>query len=340
MLRTSIARGALWLVLVAGLAQPAAAQLPEAATFLAEIGFSKDQIAQVEAGKFVDTSIQPSSEREIVAAFAFLVQASPRELVNQLRTGLIDETDPNTIGFEMISGAPTLGHFAKLTLQPDAPKRTQAYLGAKPGIALNLSSEEIAAFNKLGSGASTAAVEQAVRSALLARLQAYQAKGLAGIAPYAGAGGNLRSPADELRAATQATKRLQQMVPNAHELLLNYPASKPPGTEEAFRWSHIMAHGAPTIALMHSLYVPEGNSWVVVQRQFYVNTGYNSEQAIAALLPMQTGTLVVYTNRTSTDQVTGFGGGTKRSIGSKLLDSQLQALYQKIQAAEKKKRGG
>ena len=51
---------------------------------------------------------------------------------------------------------------------------------------------------------------------------------------------------------------------------------------------------------------------------------------------MQKGTLVLYTNRTSTDQVTGFGGGTKRSIGSKLLDSQLEGLYQKIQAADKK----
>jgi hypothetical protein len=30
-----------------------------------------------------------------------------------------------------------------------------------------------------------------------------------------------------------------------------------------------------------------------------------------------------------TDQVAGFGGGMKRSIGSNLLQSQLEALYQK-----------
>jgi len=339
MLRTWIARGALSLALVAALGRPAAAELPDAATFLAEIGFSKDQIAQVEAGSFVSGSIQPSSEREIVAAFAFLVQDSPTDLVKQLKSGLIDQMDSNVIAFEMLSGAPTLDSFAKLTLQPDAQKRTQAYLNAKPGTALNLSSEEIAAFGKLGSGASTAAVEQAVRSALLARLQAYQAKGLAGITPYAGAGGKPRSPADEIRSATQATKKLQAMVPNAHDLFLNYPGSKPPGTEEAYRWEHYNAHGVPTIALMHSLYVPEGDAWVIAQRQFYVSGGYNSEQAIAGLLPMQKGTLVIYTNRTSTDQVTGFGGGAKVSIGSKLLSSQLEALYQKIQAAEKKKSG-
>ena len=124
-------------------------------------------------------------------------------------------------------------------------------------------------------------------------------------------------------------------MPAAYQLLLDYPAAKPPGTEETFRWSQFMANGAPTIALTHGLYVPDGDAWVVVQRQYYVSGGYNSEQAIGALLPMKTGTLVIYTNRTSTDQVTGFGGGTKRSIGSKLLASQLEALYEKIQAKEK-----
>ena len=88
----------------------------------------------------------------------------------------------------------------------------------------------------------------------------------------------------------------------------------------------------PTLALTHSLYVPEGDAFVVAQRQFYVSGGYNCEQGLAALLPMKTGTLVVYSNRTSTDQVTGFGGGAKRSIGSKLLGSQLEELYQKVRS--------
>ena len=144
-------------------------------------------------------------------------------------------------------------------------------------------------------------------------------------------GGKTRSPADELRSATTATKRLQALVPAAYQFLLDYPASKPAGTEEAYRWSHLTAHGVPTLALAHSLYVPDGDGWVVVQRQFYVSGGYNCEQAISAFLPMKTGTLVVYTNRTSTDQVLGFGGGAKREIGSKLLSSQLQDLYKKVQ---------
>jgi hypothetical protein len=47
------------------------------------------------------------------------------------------------------------------------------------------------------------------------------------------------------------------------------------------------------------------------------------EQAMAGFLPVSEGTLVWYVNRTSTDQVTGFGGGAKRSMGAKLMGSQL-----------------
>ena len=338
MLRNWIAGAAFSLALVPSVAQTAAPETPDAKTLLSDIGFTPDQIAQVQAGSFVAADIKASTERELVAAFAFLVQATPADFVKELRSGLLAQVDPTMLATETVTGAPTLANFAKLTLAPDAAKRAQAYASAKPGGDLNLSSAEIASFNQLGSSAAPAAVEPALRSALLARLQAYQAKGLAGIAPYAGGGGKQRSPADELRSATQGTKRLQTLVPAAYQYLLDYPASKPAGVEETFRWSQFMAHDVPTIALTHGLFIPDGDAWVAVQRQFYVSGGYNSEQAIGALLPMQPGTLVLYTNRTSTDQVTGFGGGAKRSIGSNLLSSQLEALYKKVQT--KGKSGG
>jgi hypothetical protein len=331
----TIARGALALALAVTLGRPAAAQLPDAETFLEDLGFSADQIAQAKAGSFVEGTIQASNERELVAALAFLVQTSPTDLVNQLRQGLLDRVDPNTIAFAVIEGAPSPASFAKLSLQPDAEKRAKAYADAGPDGDLNVSAQEIAAFDALGSAPTPAAVEGAVKSALMARLQAYQAQGLAGIAPYARSGGKTRSAADDLRSATTATKKLQTLVPNAFQALLAYPSAKPAGLEEIFDWSHYQAHGVPTIALTHTLFIPEGQAWVVAQRQFYVSGGYNCEQSISGFLPMQQGTLVVYTNRTSTDQVTGFGGSAKRAIGSKLLASQLEALYGKVQAAEK-----
>ena len=58
---------------------------------------------------------------------------------------------------------------------------------------------------------------------------------------------------------------------------------------------------------------------VLVQHQYYVSTGYNAEQAIVAFPPVDGGTLVIYTNHTSTDQVAGPGGGAKRTIGRRVM---------------------
>jgi hypothetical protein len=125
-------------------ALPAAAQAPTAADLLAEVGFSPDEIARVESGELVAGSIQASSERELVAAFAFFVRTPPGELVAQARQGLLDRVDPSTLAYAMLPASPSLADFAKLTQEPDPPKQAQAYLSAKPGGSLNLSNAEIA----------------------------------------------------------------------------------------------------------------------------------------------------------------------------------------------------
>ena len=50
---------------------------------------------------------------------------------------------------------------------------------------------------------------------------------------------------------------------------------------------------------------------------------------MTAFLPVKEGTLVVYTNHTSTDQVAGFGGGAKRSIGRKFMAAQLEKSFER-----------
>ena len=74
------------------------------------------------------------------------------------------------------------------------------------------------------------------------------------------------------------------------------------------------------------------DSAVLVQRQYYVSQGYNAEQAIVAFLPVDEGTLVIYTNHTSTDQVAGPGGGAKRTIGRRVMAGQLKRLFETTRA--------
>jgi hypothetical protein len=302
---------------------------PETAALLQELGYSPGDIARIQAGEIVKGTAKSSSERELVSALAFVVKTSPSGLKDQAKRGLLDEIDPEVDAWGDLRGEGTASELAKLTL--DA-KRAEAYRTATAGSDMNLSASEIAALNALPAG-NVAAVERQVRSALLGRVAAYRRLGLAGIPPYARAGGKERSAAEELRSATTAAQPLRTHAPAAYQLLLDYPQGKPRGLEEVIRWSSYTAHDTPTLALTHVFFVPEGDAWLVVQRQFYVSAGYNAEQAVVAFLPVPTGTLVTYINRTSTDQLEGLGSGMKRSLGSKIMASQLEGLFAKVRAA-------
>lgn len=67
----------------------------------------------------------------------------------------------------------------------------------------------------------------------------------------------------------------------------------------------------------------------MVQRQYYVSTGYSAEQAVAGFLPVTEGTFIFYSNHTFTDQVGGFGGSMKRGIGRKMMASKLEEFFEK-----------
>jgi hypothetical protein len=320
---------------VALLASDAPATLPDAATVLGDFGYSAAEVDTLKSGKIVQSTIKAGTARELVGAFAFFVAVPPAELVKDLKAGLLASVDANQLSRGEISGDGSVDDFAKLKLAPNTTDRVEAYLDADD--ALNLSAEEAAAFKGLAAAGnkSTEAVEAQVRAALLARYQAYRAKGLAGIAPYARGGGKTRSVADELAAANAESVALKKYAPAFHAALSGYPGAKPAGFDEGFAWTQFDAHGVPTIALVHAMFMPDGDGFVAVQRQFYVSEGFNCEQAVAGFLPVTGGTLVVYGNRTSTDQVEGTGGSFKRSIGSKLLASQLEGIFAKLQGAAK-----
>ena len=120
------------------------------------------------------------------------------------------------------------------------------------------------------------------------------------------------------------------LATKVYDLLDRYPDDIPPDFAENHYWMHSWAHGEDIVALEHVFQVTLDDSAVLVQRQYYVGRGPNAEQAIVAFLPDDQGTLVIYTNHTSTDQVAGFGGGTKRAIGRRLMAGQLKRLFETL----------
>jgi hypothetical protein len=316
-------------LIAAFLAAEAGAQVPDPSAVLSELGFPADAEKKVLAGNFVTADVKPTSEREIAIGMAFFLKVPPKELVSSLQKGLSMHVDPNAHAHGFIKGDGSLAEFERL----DMSSRSGAYLKAKPGSDLNLSSAEIAAFKKLaGQSAGAAEVEKQVHESLLARLRAYRKSGLDGIAPYARAGGEQRSGAEDLRAASAASAALKKHAPAFYGVLNGYPASRPPELEERFLWVSYDAHGTPVAVLTHAMSLADGDAYAMCMRQFYVSGRYNVEQAVAGFLPVTGGTLVVYVNRTSTDQITGFAGSGKRAIGRRVMASQLKDLFEKFRA--------
>ena len=305
----------------------ARAQAPSVQELAGALGLSAADVASAQAGSLVPGEAKPSNERELTATLLFVVQGlTPTQLVGLSDQALLDRSDANTLRFGDVPAGGGADAFAKLEL---GAEQSQVWAAAAPGETLNVSSAEIAALG------SASAIEPAVRELLAQRVASYRAQGLAGIAPYARKDGATRPAGDDLRSATRASAALQKYAPNAYRALLDYPSTPVAGTKDLVRWSQISAHDVPTIALTQMLYIPDGEAWVVAQRQFYVSTGYNCEQALAALLPVEGGTLVLYVNRTSSDQVTGWGGAMKRDLGSRILASSLRELFEKARAAAK-----
>jgi hypothetical protein len=295
---------------------------PTAAQILSEMHWSQHDQSRVLDGEFVMNDISAITPRDLSVRMAFLVTLPPDELSRRVLAGDFIGTDPQVVSSGEIIGAGSVSDLARLQIsEGTAP----ALANARPGPALNLSAGELAAFNVLR-GAPTDAVQHQLRQMLLERYRAYRAAGLAGIAPY-DRGDRTTDVSEELRTASDAARELKKYLPELQQQLLAYPQPIIAALEQRFRWLQYDIDGATTFVLMHEMGVAAGGARALVQRQYYVSTGYNAEQAIAGLLPVEAGTIVVYTNNTFTDQIGGFGDALKRSIGRRVMSNKLKQIF-------------
>jgi hypothetical protein len=306
------------------------ADAPTIQELLPDLPFGEADRSAVVAGKVVTAPVDETSERELGVAMALLLKAPIKTLAADIRdASKAQATNPDIKAMGEISGAGTTDAFKGLVLAPDGAKEASRYLEAEAGDDFNLSAAEIAAFQAMA-GASKAQVEDQLRKNLLARYQSYQAKGLAGIAPYERSDGPF-DPATDLRAATEGSKVVKKRFPDFYKLLLQYPNAKPEGLEESFHWQVYDLDGRPNLVLTHRMVLPVGDAYVAASRQYYASRGYNVVQEVAALLPVKEGALLLYANRTSTDQVAGFGSTAKHKIGRGVMGKQLEAIMARAQ---------
>jgi hypothetical protein len=315
-----------------------AGAVPPLEEVLRGLGFSDDDVAKISRGELVKGVMDNTSELELAVKLAFLVRAPQSDLHELFFAKRDYQYDPSVTAFATIEGDGSLRDFSGLRLDPHADSMAQAYLDAEPGSDLNLSREEIADFNALkrSEGSAPERVEEQIRKNLLARYRAYRRTGLDGIAPYARGGGKDHFPGRELQRKTEQEEGLAKYAPEFHRALLQYPKSVPKDVEERLHWVNFRIDDKATLSLVHRMDHKEGDVDVFAERHFYVSRSHNSVQAIGGSFPVEGGTVVVYVNRTSTDQVGGFGSAAKRALGERVMTGQIAEIFDRMREAEAK----
>jgi hypothetical protein len=310
--------------------QPALAA-PTADEVLKALPLSDSQKQDVLNGKVVKWTTTEAGERELAVGIILLMKGKP-EKAAQLFRGAEGYTQIEAVtAHGIISGKGTEADFANLVLEPNGEKEAGRYLDAEPGDDLNLDSKEIAAFQALrNSGANQKGVEAQIRKNLLARLQAYQAKGLAGMSPYERGGNEERMSNQEILLSLDAAKLLAQHYPKFSEMLHNYPNTDMTGVEESFFWLNIEVFGRPLLVLSHRMLYKDGDTYVASDRHFYASREYNTLQAGGGVWPKGDSSLIAYLYRVSTDQVGGFGSSAKHPISRALMGPYVIELFEKI----------
>jgi hypothetical protein len=219
--------------------------------------------------------------------------------------------------------------FADAVLGPADMPEARLFAKAARGDKLNLSTSEIDRFK--AARPTLDAANAALRAVLRDRYAAYLKNGLKGIAPYARAR-NDASPADEI---AQALRETIPVAPGKEliESLLSYPADRPANVRDRFYWNKQTVEDRPTFLVVHRAESRGDDLVLVTEAQFYVGHSYNSNFMAAGGLAVNGGSLVFYVNRTFTDQVAGFGSGTKHAFGRRQMLGEISSNLSHIREA-------
>ena len=325
----------LWAI---GLAAARAAETPSVDELLAYLHIDKSERENLLRGKILSTEVTEGSEKELAVGVVMFVPAPMDKLVEFVRSGKVFTTDREVIGFGELKETADVKDLSGIAFTPEQTKEAAGLLEIGPGLRFNLATDEIQAFRALKSvarerSAIPAAVAQVYQQLLWRRYQAYREGGLTAIAPYDRGGGRVSRPGEELLGALKESTLMADHFPWIHQALREFPRQQPKDAVHRFFWVNQKVENRPTFTLTHRMSVVRPEGAFMAERQYYVAHSYNSSFLLAGCLPLAGGTVVLYSNHTSTDQVMGLGGGLRHSIGRGQMREEVVKSFERIRAS-------
>ncbi len=295
------------------------------------LGFDGSDVDDLLDGDVIllDEDLEEGSDKEMAVGVAVLLPTTLAKSAEVLRSSRGFEIDRTVIAYQQLSDPPVPGDFAGVSFTREESDEVEELLEVEAGSTFNLSSGEIRRFRRLGrrmqgrNPKKDAAVREAaaelLRTMLLERCTAYRAGGVKSIAAYDRGDGERVSAGAELELAlcedlAQDT-RLASLVGGFQQAVVRYPAPPPEGVESEFFWTKADVADRPCFVLTHRMSRRDPRAVLIVERQFYVGHSYNSLHVAMGAIPTSQGVLLLYRNRTFTDQVAGRIGSAKKVIG-------------------------
>jgi hypothetical protein len=300
---------------------------------------SPEQRRRLLAGDTIAYQVLETGETEIGAGVAMYLAVPLARAAEVLTSPDVVLKDPSITAWGLIPAHATAAAFQGFKLAGGEQGEARETLEAEADLRFNLTLAESETFRAAraapGCCDRAGTIETATaqwRMLLLRRAEAFQSRGLDGVAPYARRGG-ISDPAALLRVAAGDARVVAPFAPRLGEALLRYPADQSPTSISQLYWVKRQVQGRPTPILLHHLVEVTPALALYVERQFYVGHTYNASQILCAAVPYEDGVVILSSNRVSTDQVGGFGGDMKRMIGRRQLRAEIVKRFDRIRAA-------
>jgi hypothetical protein len=299
-----------------------------------------DQRRRLLRGEIVSYPVTENGEREIAVGLAMLVQAPVTQVAQYVASGQLVALDPSIGESGVLPGELPPGSLVGPGFSSGEREEAQNLLEATPGTRFNLSLAEIEALRAARASAANSSRGGAVeiasdtyRRLLGLRVQSYRQAGLAGIAPYARAGGAVTDPAIDLRAAVHDVERVGRAGSEFREALQRYPTDQPPQLTSQVSWIKRRVQRRPHLSLLHRMIATGEGPTIHLERYFYVEHSFNSMETLTWAVAYEDATMVFSTTRVSTDEVLGVGSQLKRSVGRGQVRDEMRARLERLRSA-------
>ena len=299
-----------------------------------------EQRRRLVRGEIVSYPVAESGEREVAVGLAMMVPTPPSQIAQYLATGQLIAQDSSIVEFGPVPAELSSGSMAGPGFAPAERDEAVSLLEATPGTRFNLSLAEIDASRTARSSADSPvrmgaaqAASNTYRRLLSLRVQSYRQAGLAGIAPYARAGGAVTDPAIDLRVAVGDVERIGRAGSEFLAVLQRYPTDQPPQLTSQVYWVKRRVQRRPHLSLLHRMVATGEGPTIHLERYFYVGHSFNSMQTLTGALAYEDGTMVFSTTRVSTDEVLGMGNQLKRSVARGQVRDEMRTRLEKLRSA-------